>query len=463
METIYTHTRWKRFACNLFLMLALVAGNYASAQMCATPEPDAFAMMNGSLDEDLSKMGDITGKCINVKFHIVRSTDNSIGAYDPTNINTVLNFLNSEYNRHNIFFNNVGVNIINVTNFLELDNEQEGRSLVQQAGNDSNALNYYIVNRLWTNSQGNRFIGQALDIPSKNIIVRAASVENFVVTHEIGHAFGLIHTNFRENCVENIARNNCETCGDLLCDTEADPGRNVTSAYSTDLNNYMRSSDFANVGLTRFSQGQIRRMHNFIENDSRLAGITSSTCVIPQLTAIDNLCNGIDKGVSVINLGSNSVTWQVSSNILIQGFSGNMITIVPQNSLTTGEGWVEATIAPTGQKLRRTFYIGIPEFNRLNMVSSGNFTLQQNNLYQLTATMSPYNQVADKNLNYEWNIPYAQLRSGNMGRVITVQPTQTGTYPYTLRAKNECGCTSWLTRFFEVSSAPQGGFFIQPN
>ena len=46
------------------------------------------------------------------------------------------------------------------------------------------------------------------------------------ITHEIGHFFGLYHTFETQFGPELIPRINCDMLGDLLCDTEADPGGN---------------------------------------------------------------------------------------------------------------------------------------------------------------------------------------------------------------------------------------------
>jgi len=42
------------------------------------------------------------------------------------------------------------------------------------------------------------------------------------LTHEMGHMFGLLHT-FEGNGIELVNGSNCETEGDLICDTPADP------------------------------------------------------------------------------------------------------------------------------------------------------------------------------------------------------------------------------------------------
>lgn len=53
------------------------------------------------------------------------------------------------------------------------------------------------------------------------------------LTHEMGHVWGLAHT-FEGNGIENVDGSNCETAGDGICDTPADPfdPENETEIYN---------------------------------------------------------------------------------------------------------------------------------------------------------------------------------------------------------------------------------------
>ena len=95
-------------------------------------------------------------------------------------------------------------------------------------------------------------------------------------------------------------------------------------------------------------------------------------------------------------------------------------------------------------------------------MSSGGFTLSTGSWYQLNAGHQSYDYFTHGNLTYEWQIPYAQIMFSNNHRTASVQPTQLGTYPYKLRAKNSCGCSQWLTHIFEVKSQPGKGYYISP-
>ena len=65
--------------------------------------------------------------------------------------------------------------------------------------------------------------GNASDIGLPNVIVPVSHY----ISHEMGHCLGLYHT-FRgscnwDACQEDPGGTNCNTCGDLVCDTPADP------------------------------------------------------------------------------------------------------------------------------------------------------------------------------------------------------------------------------------------------
>lgn len=81
--------------------------------------------------------------------------------------------------------------------------------------------------------------GMAYEIPNSYLSIvddAILSTTNLsTLAHEMGHCFGLYHTFETQFSSENRARSgpckNCETTGDLLCDTEAD--RNITEADIT--------------------------------------------------------------------------------------------------------------------------------------------------------------------------------------------------------------------------------------
>ncbi len=101
--------------------------------------------------------------------------------------------------------------------------------------------------------------GNALDPASYSII------------HQLGHFFGLYHTFEIEFGPELVSGSNCQVAGDLICDTEADPGTNQRNCnhgqpvadlqgdrYAPPFDNYMSFSECA----CRFTTEQYQRMYN---------------------------------------------------------------------------------------------------------------------------------------------------------------------------------------------------------
>lgn len=104
------------------------------------------------------------------------------------------------------------------------------------------------------------------------------------ITHEMGHLFGLVHT-FEGNGIENVNGSNCETEGDGICDTPADPfvegtmiqwlGENCEFIFpGTDANGEYYQPDVGNIMSyygcdCGFTNGQYVRMANTWLNSGR--------------------------------------------------------------------------------------------------------------------------------------------------------------------------------------------------
>lgn len=62
------------------------------------------------------------------------------------------------------------------------------------------------------------------------VVIKKTCIPGLVISHELGHFFGLYHT-FENGFGQEFANeSNCLTAGDLLCDTEADPQGSVDGA-----------------------------------------------------------------------------------------------------------------------------------------------------------------------------------------------------------------------------------------
>ncbi len=92
-----------------------------------------------------------------------------------------------------------------------------------------------------------------------------------LLMHHLGHFFGLYHTNENTTGIELANGSNCQTAGDLICDTEADPGTDTDQCvhytpvadaqgtrYIRPVDNYMSLYPCA----CRFTTEQYQRMYS---------------------------------------------------------------------------------------------------------------------------------------------------------------------------------------------------------
>lgn len=226
--------------------------------------------------------------CVDVQFHIVRN-DNGSTAFNEPSVNDVLNELNIGFNEHNIFFNNVGSNFINDSDYVDVTSFTEFNQL-GAVDNNSNAINFYIVHGL--SNDGNAFAGVAGLGENYTAVVHSSAVTTTSV-HEMGHVFELYHTHQTDFGVENINGNNCATAGDLVCDTPADPNLNglvdlacnytENDGYNPLTDNYMSYS--RRTCRDDFTAGQANRMRNALLQNGELANAVTSSVNVSINTA----------------------------------------------------------------------------------------------------------------------------------------------------------------------------------
>jgi len=223
-----------------------------------------------------AQRGELFGVVRNIPIvaHILRRS-NGTGGISEADIQASIDRANVTYESLNMRFFIDQVKYIDSSTKYNttygLDEERAGLSV--SSNNVARKLNIYFVQNSstsWANFPSRNANEQ--HILMNNSHTRNAST----LAHEIGHWFDLWHTHETFAGAELVNQSNCNSAGDLICDTAADPslsGRVNSSCTYTgnvrDANNQFYTPDPRNVMSyapkvcrTRFSNGQIFRMQS---------------------------------------------------------------------------------------------------------------------------------------------------------------------------------------------------------
>lgn len=216
------------------LLLLIVAALPLSAQQlhCGTPALSATErqFLLGRvipLEQELAARPTATVSYVPVKLHMLRRDDGT-GGLTPLQIITAMGECNRAYIASGIQFYFCGaVNEINSTRFFT-DFNPDIEPLICPQNDVANVLNLYMVNGARVGS----FIAGGYAYypggPKRLVVTYNSGGGSHVYKHEMGHIFGLPHTQQGSNDPdvtqrELVRRTNCTTTGDLICDTDSDP------------------------------------------------------------------------------------------------------------------------------------------------------------------------------------------------------------------------------------------------
>ncbi len=202
--------------------------------------------------------------------HIISKTDGTDG-FTLNEVNSALSIAEDDYSDDAISFTILGVDTIKSDYYYNFSASKFG-DLINTNPHEY-AIDIYFVK--------NVSYGRASDIPGTSLVIGGTYVNTSVLSHELGHCIGLFHThsgrgcNDFANCEEAIDGSNCETCGDLVCDTPADP---CLSGYVDANCNYTGPPEFnpdtENIMsyappscLNILTDGQIERIYSEIVNN----------------------------------------------------------------------------------------------------------------------------------------------------------------------------------------------------
>ena len=182
-------------------------------------------------------------------------------------------------------FNYCKIDTIKDYSFDYIDGSFEEKLMVGRF-QQKKRINLYLVDFII--SLSNSRFNSITDWDSCFIIVNKKNLTSNSTIHELGNIFGLYHTNESIFGLELVDGSNCETTGDLICDTPADPssvpfnllpvlvdckfvykGKDANGDfYESDLGNYM--SPWDNRCMCGFSNQQYRKMvENYLNSNEK--------------------------------------------------------------------------------------------------------------------------------------------------------------------------------------------------
>jgi hypothetical protein len=296
---------------------------YSRSNWCGTiASKEDFEFVKRIMNNKLKSAQIVNGYTyFRIQHHIVRDGNGNNGL-SLSAIPNIMSHLNSVYSAAGVqFYSCNPTEIIDSDMYYQLDSFSEEISL-RNAHNDPYAINIYyfnpLINGYWAYTYQN---GSTNFIGIRNELASNGST----AIHEMGHFFGLFHTfegysSPPDLTMELVTRGigkNCDTAGDGLCDTPADPYIDETvvntsctytgtakdfnnMAYTPDVSNYMAYS--RKECRNNFSNGQI-------EIISALATSTEKQVFVHKIVIANNSNlngNTTDDFITVTNSAVNS-------------------------------------------------------------------------------------------------------------------------------------------------------------
>ena len=326
--------------CWFFLVFTL------SAQDCGTViSPTEAKAMEKMLEKNAAINTFNSGRMANVlvdiplKFHIFRRSDGS-GGLSQDQINDLIDQVNDFYIQSDMrFFQIDAVNYIDDDDVFNFNADNEGQATI---GNTTgNVVNVYLFNSIV--SGGRPLCGYTRFPPSADRVFAVYSCVtggNTTLEHELGHYFTLYHTHGTTNVGttdELVNQSNCNSAGDRLCDTPADPNLsgvvNNDCAYvgnAVDANGDFYNPDPSNIMsyapdrcAERFSVDQYQRIRNGFENGRANLAYTSEGFIATFESNMREICVGESATFDANAFGATEYNWEFEGGIPATSSSEN--------------------------------------------------------------------------------------------------------------------------------------------
>lgn len=215
-------------------------------------------------------------------FHFISKKETPV--IDIPKINENIAILNKEFLQTNIEFHLCGTPkyIQDPTGFLDYASAKDlGSEFI-----NPQKVNIFVVDKLDIGTGYNpNYTGFGIFPTSENekerfvFLAKGSFNRGVIFGHELGHLFGLWHTHETRYGKELVDGSNCQTAGDHICDTPADPNlqdktyRCIYNDESKDENGNIYQPDVSNIMsyadlacTDKFTEGQIRVMRYYLQH-----------------------------------------------------------------------------------------------------------------------------------------------------------------------------------------------------
>lgn len=332
------------------------------------PQIKKFEKQFSSLNSTFSKSSNKPLKnSTPVKAHIIRSS-NGKGGLCLSDLNDIIDNLNDAFSDAYLeFYLSDTVNYIDDDALCHFNRENE--SELTDTNNVSGVINIYFTDYI-ENASKNSICGYTNTVGRSDVILMKndCAKNGSSLAHEIGHLFSLMHTHGpdgNELTTELVDGSNCDTNGDGICDTPADPKINSKSVdnfcafteiildangdrFQPDAQNIMSYSKKA--CRSHFSQQQLARMFAFYKSAKNY--YSSSSFNADFTTDVNQTC----ESSLTVNFNGNceNVTkweWDVDEDGIIDYTTKN-----PSHTFDKGIYNVSLSVSNKTQSISKTYY-----------------------------------------------------------------------------------------------------------
>jgi hypothetical protein len=196
-----------------FTVMAQEDGDYKN-YIELSPQFEQYKLQNKQ-----NRLGAFQDADVPVQLHI--ATENGQPVVNINDVYKVFENINESFKAINIkFVISNDVNYLQSPTYTELDSDAESNQMVTSFKNETAINIYYVKNINFINACGYASVGWS---SNGYIVMNGICVNSTTLIHELGHYFSLHHTHDTFYGTALADNSNCETTGDGICDTPADP------------------------------------------------------------------------------------------------------------------------------------------------------------------------------------------------------------------------------------------------